>query len=85
MKLKMYAVRDHKTAQFANPMFVVTDGHAIRSFADAVNQDDKENLLHRHPADFALFTLGDYDTETGIITPTQPTQLVTAEQVKTAK
>lgn len=81
MILKIFAVRDHKTSQYANPMFLVTEGHAIRTFSDEVNRKDDNNILNKHPSDFALFTLGEYDTETGIIKPEQPKQLITAEQV----
>lgn len=81
MILLMIAVRDHKTAQFANPMFLITKAHAIRTFADAVNEKSENNQLNLHPEDFEIFQIGTYDTDTGEVTPTKPTSLATAAEL----
>jgi hypothetical protein len=83
MKLKVYAVRDIATDQYGTPMFLVTRAQAIRSFADEVNREDKENLLNRHPKDYELAELGEYDTTTGLITAKPPEQIITASECKT--
>lgn len=82
MNLKIFAVRDIATAQFGNPMFMVNSGQAIRSFADEVNREDKDSQLYKHPGDFELYELGDYDTETGLFKTCAPVQLVTGKAVR---
>jgi len=34
MILRIFSVRDSATSQFGNPMFLIADGQAIRSFQD---------------------------------------------------
>jgi hypothetical protein len=82
MKMQIFAVRDMKTEQFGNPMFLMTKGHALRSFTDEVNRKDEQNMLNKHPEDFVLYHLGDYDTESGEFTTMKPTQMVMATEVK---
>lgn len=40
-------------------------GYAIRSFADEVNRQAEDNQMHRHPEDFELVYLADFDEGTG--------------------
>lgn len=82
MKLKMYAVRDRASDQFANPMFLTSNGQAIRAFADEINRSGENNMLHQHPEDFDLYTLGEYDTDTGELKPTRPEQLAIGKDLK---
>ena len=72
MILKMFCVRDRATDQFGNPMFLISEGQAIRSFSDEVNRDDKTNQLWSHPDDFDLFYLGEFDTQTAAFAPVVP-------------
>ena len=65
MILKVVCVRDRATDQFGTPLFMVSIGQAIRSFSDEVNRADKDNQLYRHPEDFDLFELGEFDTQKG--------------------
>ena len=81
MNLMIFAIRDQKTDQFANPMFLITKAHAIRSFADAINEKDANNQLRKHPEDFEMFHLGEYNTNTGEIIPTRPTSVATATEL----
>lgn len=83
MKLKIYAVRDIATDQYGNPMFMISKGQAIRSFQDEVNRKDEQNMLYKHPTDYELYELGDYDTDTGTFTTQTPKQIVTAKEVTT--
>ncbi len=85
MILQIFSVRDIKTDQFANPMFLITKGHAIRSFADAVNDKEPNNQLNKHPEDFELHHLGEFDTDSGLINANPPKQVVTASEVITNK
>lgn len=83
MKLKIYAVKDRQTDQYATPMFLIQNGQAIRSFTDEVNRKDENNPLYRHPDDFDLYELGDYDTNTAQFNTHTPEQLALGKNVKT--
>jgi hypothetical protein len=80
MNLKVFAVRDRATVQFGTPMFLVSDGQAIRSFGDEVNRKSADNNLNAHPEDFDLYKLGSYDTETGLFVCSVPVQILAGKQ-----
>ncbi len=58
MRHLIYVVHDQKAGAFLQPWFLPTDGMATRCFADCVN-DPKHNF-GRHPADYTLFCIGDF-------------------------
>ena len=66
----IYAVYDTKADAFLSPFFTHNNALAIRSFSDSAN--DPSTNLHRHPLDFALYHLGDFDDHKGLITPLDP-------------
>lgn len=61
MILKVCAVRDSAMSAYHRPIFVPTLGVAIRSFTDEVQRADSE--MSKHPADYELWYIGDYDDE----------------------
>lgn len=67
MLQKIFVIRDARAEVYLMPHFVRARGEAIRSFADAVNDDKTQ--LSKHPEDFMLFEVGEYDDNTGVITP----------------
>jgi hypothetical protein len=68
MKLNVYSIHDKAATAFTQPFFMHNDGLAIRAFQDNVNAKD-ENNISKHPEQFSLFKLGEYDDATGVITP----------------
>ena len=65
----LYCVRDYKVGYTA----VLTDENdavALRGFKMALTPD---TIMYNNPKDFALFKVGEFDTDTGIITPCEPT------------
>lgn len=82
MKLNVYAIKDSKSDTYGTPMFLQSDGHAIRSFADAINQEDNTSLLWKHPEDFDLFHLGTWSPETGIFDTGVPKQKALGRELK---
>lgn len=67
MKKGVYAVKDLKSKQFAEPFIDVNDAAALRGFAFAVNNG---NLIMKFsPADFRLYKVGEFDTELGVVVP----------------
>ena len=78
MRLQIFAVRDRATDQYGTPMFLVSSGQAIRSFSDEVNRkhsDSTPNPLNQHPEDFDLYSLGEWNTDTGMFETGVPKQL----------
>lgn len=67
MILRMFAIRDVKALAFMVPFFMPQEGMAIRAFQDMVN--DKEHMCSRHPEDFALVLLGEFDDNNGAVVP----------------
>lgn len=59
------AVRDGATGLFGQPFFVSARGQAIRAFSDEVNRKASDNDLNKHPEDFELFALAEYDDSAG--------------------
>ena len=83
MILKIFAIQDVRSEQYGTPMFLSTTGQVIRSIADEVNTN-KESMLNKHPEDFILFELGEYDIQTGEIKAHTPTQVALLKDLKTA-
>lgn len=63
MRLVVVAVRDSAVDAFMRPFFVPSTGMAVRSFRDEVARSESE--MFRHPADYELFQLAEFDEETG--------------------
>lgn len=87
MKVRMYGFNDTKAQAFigdsAGLLLFRNDVVAVRQFADLCRQEG--SLFARHPADYELVSLGEFDTETGHITPwAAPMVLATAQQVMEA-
>lgn len=82
MKLLIFAVRDRATDMFGNPMFLMADGQAIRSFTDEINNGDVKNPLFMHPDDYDLYKLGEFDTSTGLFETGRPEQVSIGKMVK---
>lgn len=56
---KVFAVRDNTAELYNLPYYAPTTGSGKRLFSDTVN--DKTSMLAKHPDDFELFELGEYD------------------------
>lgn len=69
----LYAIKDAKST-FMPCTVDVNDATAIRNFEHAVRQPD--SILASHPNDFALFKVGEYDNESGVISPVFPPMLL---------
>lgn len=59
----VFTIYDTKAKTYRNPMVADTRGDFMRSLQDVVNEPD--TLFNKHPTDFSLFELGQFDTETG--------------------
>lgn len=66
---RIVAVRDIQIEEFLRPFTTPAIGGASRSFTDEINRVDRDNPMNQHPADFHLYELGTFNTETGEISP----------------
>lgn len=62
--LIIVAVKDNKASVYSQPMYFPTTGMAIRSFQDALA--DNTNAMAKHPDDYDLYQLGEWDDLSGV-------------------
>ena len=76
------SVKDRAADVFNRPFFVPHRNVAIRDFTDEVNRSATDNQLNRHPDDFDLYLLGQFDDNTGSFIPEEaPLVLVRGKDV----
>lgn len=85
MRLIICSIHDSKAEAFSQPMFFQAVGQALRSFIDAVTENDPKSNLANHSADFNLFQIGEFDDQTGVITPMAPMHLGNGQVLKGPK
>jgi len=76
MIFKIFTVYDDKTQAYLKPFFASTKGEAMRIFGDACN--DPASVFFKHPADYHLSEIGDYNDENAKIIPAKPVNLGSA-------
>lgn len=64
MKYGVYVIRDMLTG-YLTPTVDVNDKSAARNFVHAITRTD--GIFHSHPQDFDLLRIGNYDSETGVV------------------
>lgn len=79
MILKVYAIRDEKTG-YLTPTVDQNDAAAMRSFSHACKS--VQSLFYTHPADYTLMRIGEYDSDTGLISACAPEPILCATDVK---
>lgn len=67
MILKMFSVRDAKAEVFHPPFFKKTPGEAERDFQQLTL--DEKSLVAKYPEDYDLWYLGEYDDNSGKMSP----------------
>lgn len=66
------ATYDQASQAFMSPFVVPSEGVAIRSFMDAINNSQQANDLSAHPEDFDLYVIGHFNASTGLVTAIDP-------------
>lgn len=74
MTHKIYAVRDEISGLFNQLLLFPCDAAALRAFRDALGSNG--TIFSAHPEDYALYRLGSYRDNTGVITPEVLPELV---------
>lgn len=67
MHIQIFAIKDRATNAFMQPFFAPTIGAAVRAFVDGMNDDNTP--MAKHPDDYDLWHLGDFDDQVGHFTP----------------
>jgi len=79
MSLLMFSVYDSKVGAYANPFFVRTRGEAVRSFADACQDDSLP--FKKHPGDYVLYCVGSWDEVGGVVESRGPERVIGADEM----
>ena len=66
MKLQAYTIYDVASGTYMRPFYSEADGQAIRGFKDIAT--DKDHEVGKHPEDYTLYRIGDFNTTTGKMT-----------------
>lgn len=66
MLLQFFSVYDSKAEMYMRPFLFQSNAEAVRSFSDLCN--DTDTLCGKHPEDFTLFHLGEFNDQDGSIT-----------------
>ena len=64
---EVYSILDIKSGIYSRPMFVLKKGMMLREFQDIAN--DKNHPIGKHPEDYCLYYIGQYDDEKGVLIP----------------
>ena len=66
---KIFTIHDKAAAAYLPPFILHAEGIAIRTFTDCIN--DTNHQFSRHPADYTLLCIGEFDDGKGQITTYQ--------------
>lgn len=75
-KMKLFASHDKKAEQFMQPFCAHHAGIAVRGFEDAILRSSTPTDISNHPEDFDLYELGEFDGDTGRLTPLDAPQMI---------
>lgn len=70
MNVKAFSLYDQKTGIYGVPFFMAHVGQAVRAVIDLAT--DTNTTIGRHPADYSLVSLGEFDDATGIFVSRPP-------------
>lgn len=73
-KLKVYAIYDAAAKAYGPPMVFHTTGLALREFETICRNSDSQ--LFKSPADFSVWEIGEYETDTGVVESVQQIKAV---------
>ena len=62
-------------------MFFQNSAACVRALGDAVNKPGADNQFNQHPEHYQLYRIGDFDDDTGIITPQIPEFIVDCQSL----
>lgn len=82
MRYEIFSVYDNAVGVFGRPMFMRSQGEAVRVFTDEVNRAADDNMLNKHPNDYTLYSVGEWnDDDSALLGFSPPLKLVQASAV----
>lgn len=75
------SVRDSAAGGYGRPVIVASTGVAARSFSDEVNRGGEDNAMNKHPSDFELYKIGEFDDVVGVVRSCEPLLLARGKDV----
>lgn len=79
-KSKIYVPHDKKLDVWMNPMFFLHPGQAERSWVEICSLPD--SMPGKHPGDFDLYLVGEFDDSCGAISSHPPVHFMSALSAK---
>ncbi len=73
MITKMFAIYDSAALAYNAPFSFGQMGQAVRAFADLAS--DPNSNISKHPQDYVLFMIGQYNDNTGVMEPMEHVRL----------
>lgn len=74
------AIKDRALDAFLPPWNVPSLGAAIRAFQDEIN--NPQGQMFKHPDDYDLYEVAQWDDHTGKFTPQEPTRIAIGKQLR---
>lgn len=74
MITKVFSLYDSKAQAFGPPFYMQTRGMAVRALADTVQ--DNNSMVSRHPEDYVLYQIAEFDDNTAEYKNKNPHELV---------
>nr|QJB20881.1 MAG: nonstructural protein [Microvirus sp.] len=74
--MQVFSVRDKAVGAFLQPFYARSRGEAMRSFIDAMA--DGNHAFEKHPEDYDLYYLGDFDEEKGVFNDPEGVKVVSS-------
>ncbi|WGL31294.1 nonstructural protein [Dipodfec virus UOA04_Rod_862] len=76
MIFQVYSVRDHLTG-FMTPVLEQNEAVAVRNFSMACDRLKVDSsVMAWRPSDFALYQIGSFDSDSGLVAPLSPPKLI---------
>lgn len=77
----VYAIKDTAIQAFGNLITMRAPGEMMRGFQDEVNSRDGQSAIAKHPEDYELYKVADYDDLTGTLQPHAPELVARAKDL----
>lgn len=71
----IFCIKDRAVQTFGEPMAMPSQQHAIRWFKDLVNSDPAQSAIARHPDDYDLYYIGEYNDDAAEMIEQEPIEL----------
>lgn len=74
--LKVFSIYDTQAETYNTPFFMKSIGQAVRAFTDLVNNPQTD--VAKHPSDYILFEVAEWDDEGGQFQPKNACRIANA-------